>query len=108
MRYTVFERSYLLRRSLYQLAEACITFGQTEEAEQLIAQLKKSSPAGKKAAKRLEERLQQRYEVVDDEYDWMEDDFSWFDQESAPQPYWNCRIWCKFWGNHLEYTVSIC
>ena len=73
---------------LYQLAEACITFGQTEEAEQLIAQLKKSSPAGKKAAKRLEERLQQRYEVVDDEDDWMEeDDFIWLDREMAPQPY---------------------
>ena len=73
---------------LYQLAEACITFGQTKEAEQLIAQLKKSSPTGKKAAKRLEERLQQRYDVVDDEDDWMEeDDFSWLDRERAPQPY---------------------
>ena len=29
---------------LYQLAEACITFGQSEEAEQLIAQLRKSPP----------------------------------------------------------------
>lgn len=72
---------------LYYLADTCITFGQTGEAEQLLTQLKKSSAAGKTAAKHLEERLQQRYDVLDDEDDWMENGFSWFDQDAVSQPY---------------------
>lgn len=48
-------------------------------------QLKNSSPAGKKAAKHLNERLQERYEIVDD---WIETDgWNWMSQEETRQPY---------------------
>ena len=73
---------------LYLLADACITFGYTATVEKLIMQLKKSSPAGKKVAKRLEDRQKERYDVVDDEDDWMEpNDWNWMEQESIQQPY---------------------
>lgn len=73
---------------IYILTKACITFGWTKEAEKLILQLKNSSSVGKKAAKHLDELLQQRYEVVDDGEDWLETtDWSWMEQESVQQPY---------------------
>lgn len=51
---------------IYLLAEACITFGKTNMAEKLIGQLKRSLSVGKREARELENRLQQRHEVVDD------------------------------------------
>ena len=70
----------------YLLAEACITLGQTKVAEKMILQLKNSSPAGKRAAKHLDKRLQERYEVVED--DWLETaDWSWMEQENVQQPF---------------------
>lgn len=50
---------------IYLLTEACITFGKTDIAEMLIGQLR-SLPTGKKEARELENRLQERYEVFDD------------------------------------------
>lgn len=72
---------------IYLLAEACITFGKTDIAEKLIRQLKRSSSVGKKEVRELENRLQQRYEVVDDD-DWF-DDFGYMPPmyESVQQPY---------------------
>ncbi len=71
---------------IYLLAEACITFGKTSMAEKLIGQLKRSSSVGKREAKELENRLQQRHEVVDD--DWV-DDFGCISStnEQVQQPY---------------------
>ncbi len=57
---------------LYLLTEACITFGYTKEAEKLLQQLKLGSVSGKRVAKQLKARLQERYEVVEDEEDWWE------------------------------------
>ncbi len=57
---------------LYLMTEACITFGYTKEAEKLLQQLKSGSVSGKRVAKQLKLRLQERYEVVDDEDDWWE------------------------------------
>lgn len=73
---------------VYLLASACITFGKTDIAEKLIRQLKRSSPIGKKEARELENRLQQRYEVVDDDDDKF-DDFGWITPtyEQVQQPY---------------------
>lgn len=64
-----------------------ITFDKTDIAEKLIGQLKHSSPVGKKEAGELENRLQQRYEVVDSD-DWF-DDFDWIPPtyEKVQQPY---------------------
>lgn len=59
---------------LYLLTEGCILLGQTKVAEKLIKQLRSSSPQGKRVTKSLEARLQERYEVVDDEEDWFETD----------------------------------
>lgn len=72
---------------IYLLADVCITFDKTDIAEKLIRQLKRSSPGGKKEARELEERLRQRYEVVDDD-DWF-DDFAWIPPtyEQVQQPY---------------------
>lgn len=71
---------------IYLLAEACITFGKTNMAEKLIGQLKRSSSVGKREARELENRLQQRHEVVDD--DWV-DDFGCISStnEQVQQPY---------------------
>lgn len=71
---------------VYLLASACITFGKTDIAEKLIGQLKRSSPIGKKEARELEKRLQQRYEVVDDD---GFNDFGWIPPtyEQVQQPY---------------------
>ena len=73
---------------IYLLAESCITFGKTDIAEKLILQLKRSSPSGKKEARELKARLQQRYEVVDDEED-LFNDFNWNSPmyEPVQQPY---------------------
>ena len=57
---------------LYLLAKACISFGYTKEAEELLQQLKKGSLSGKNAAKHLKLYLQERYEVAEDEDDWLE------------------------------------
>ncbi len=57
---------------VYLLTEACITFGYTKEAEKLLQQLKLGSVSGKRAAKQLKARLQERYEVVEYEEDWWE------------------------------------
>lgn len=72
---------------IYLLAEACITFGKTDMAEKLIRQLKRSSSVGKKNARELENRLQQRYEVVDDDDGF--DDFAWIPPiyKQGQQPY---------------------
>lgn len=73
---------------LYLLVDTCIIFGRTKEAEKLIVQLKNSSPVGKKAAKHLNERLQERYEIVDAGDDWIEaDGWNWMTQEEVRQPY---------------------
>ncbi len=67
------ERNHICSEEyLYLLTEACITFGYTKEAEKLLQQLKLGSVFGKRAAKQLKIRLQERYEVVDDEDDWWE------------------------------------
>lgn len=72
---------------IYLLTAACITFGKTDIAEKLIGQLKHSSLVGKKEAGELENRLQQRYEVVDSD-DWF-DDFDWIPPtyEKVQQPH---------------------
>lgn len=57
---------------IYLLADVCITFDKTDIAEKLIRELKRSAPGGKKEARELEDRLRQRYEVVDDD-DWFDD-----------------------------------
>lgn len=57
---------------LYLLTEACITFGYTKETEKLLQQLKSGSVSGKRVAKQLKLRLQERYEVAEDEDDWWE------------------------------------
>ena len=73
---------------LYLLANVCITFGWTENVEKLLVKLKKSSPAGQKAAKHLEERLRERYEVFDEEDDFPEyTGWNWMEQETVQQPY---------------------
>lgn len=73
---------------IYLLTESCITFGKTDIAEKLIGQLKRSSSAGKKEARELQIRLQQRYEVVDCDNDWF-DEFYWNlpTYEPVSQPY---------------------
>lgn len=71
---------------LYLLAEACISFGYTKEAEKLLQQLKTGSPVGKSAAKHLKLRLQERYEVM--ENDWLETtNWSQMLEEPVQQPY---------------------
>lgn len=73
---------------LYLLAEACISFGYIKEAEELLQQLKKGSSSGKSAAKRLKLRLQERYDVMDDEDDWFEaTNWSQLFEEPVQQPY---------------------
>lgn len=73
---------------LYLLAEACIGYGYTKEAEELLQQLKKGSSSGKSAAKRLKVRLQERYEVVEDEDDWLAaTNWSQLLEEPVQQPY---------------------
>lgn len=67
---------------LYLLADACVIVGQTQLAESLIQQLKNLSSAGRKATSGLEARLQERYEVVDDEDDW-----DWLEEQEVQQPY---------------------
>ena len=57
---------------LYLLTETCITFGYTKEAEKLLQQLKSGSVSGKRVAKQLKLRLQERYEVAEDEDNWWE------------------------------------
>lgn len=74
---------------LYLLADACISFGmQEKKTEQLIRELKNSSSDGKKAAKHLSERLQERNDVMDDVPDWFEDT-GWdrINQGAVQQPY---------------------
>lgn len=58
---------------LYLMIRTCIVFGKTELAEQMLPELKKSSFRGKKAANQLREKLNERYEVADD--DFLEDDW---------------------------------
>ena len=71
---------------IYLLAEACVTFDKPDMAEKLIRQLKRSSAVGKREARELENRLQQRHEVVDDD---LFDDFDWTSPtyERVQQPY---------------------
>lgn len=71
---------------IYLLTEACITFDKPDIAEKLIGQLKRSSAVGKREARELENRLQQRHEVVDDD---LFDDFDWTSPtyEQVQQPY---------------------
>lgn len=57
---------------LYLLAEACIDYGYTKEAEKVLTELNKGSVSGKRVAKKLKTRLQQRCEIVDDEEDYFE------------------------------------
>ena len=73
---------------IYLLTASCITFGKTDSAEKLIRQLKRSSSSGKKEARKLETRLQQRYEVVDCDED-LFNDFDWNPPmyEPVQQPY---------------------
>lgn len=76
---------------LYLLAEACISFGYTKEAEELLQQLKKGSPSGKSAAKSLKLHLQEQYEVVEDDDSWL-GTTNWNKrlEEPVQQPYvWN-------------------
>ena len=73
---------------LYLLADACITFGYTKEANKLILQLRSSSAVGKKAAKHLDERQQERFDVMDDDEDGLEPGgWNWMEQETVQQPY---------------------
>ena len=60
---------------LYLFCNACMTFGEEKKAEVLLKELEKGTTAGKAAAKVLRGRLQERYDVVD------EDDFfnPWLD-----------------------------
>lgn len=73
---------------LYLLAEACIIFGETDKVDELLVQLKKSSFAGKKAAKQLETQLQQRCKTEDDADDWEDtNDWNWMEQGVMQLPY---------------------
>lgn len=73
---------------IYLLATSCITFGETDIAEKLIRQLKRSSTSGKKEARELELLLQQRNEVVDCDDEWLDElDWNLAPYEPVPQPY---------------------
>ena len=80
------EKQICSEEYLYLLTNSCIIFGHTSQAKALIGQLKTSSVTGKKLAKRLENRLQERHEVMDD--DWF-DTMNWepMMEETAQQPY---------------------
>lgn len=52
---------------LFLLAQSCVTFCKTFQAEQLIGELEKSSSPGKKAGKNLEYRLQEAQEYVNED-----------------------------------------
>lgn len=66
---------------LYLLAEAHITGCEFGEAAKLIRKLESSSQRGKQAAERLNERMQDGSDMMDDE------EFSpWYFQEAASQP----------------------
>lgn len=74
---------------LYLLAGSCITFDHTKQAEQLISELRKSSVRGKKAAKQLNTRIRERYEIVDDEeeYSWEQDMWDFMNSTPVQQPF---------------------
>lgn len=71
---------------LYLLCSACITWEKTEEAETLLKELEKGTAAGQDAARLLRNRLQERYNVVDDEFE--DDDliYPWNDTK-PPTPF---------------------
>ena len=64
---------------LFLLAQSCVTFCKTVQAEQLIRELKTSSPAGKKMGKKLEHSLQEAQEYKNEEPE--EEPFFWGGEE---------------------------
>ena len=60
---------------LFLLVQGCVTFCKTAQAEQLIRELKKSSSAGKKAGKNLEEHLREALEYDNEELEMRDNEW---------------------------------
>lgn len=89
------EKNYICSEEfLFLLAQGCITFNKISQAKQLIRELKRSSSAGKRAAKGLETHLHEAMEYNDEELEmwgneWAkESSFFWDSGDTvAKKPY---------------------
>lgn len=65
----------MFRSIFFLLAQGCITFNKITQAKQLIRELKRSSSAGKRAAKGLETHLHEAMKYNDEELEMWDNEW---------------------------------